>query len=87
MGTRKHRKYRQDDDLYALIGGLASSLDTNRTTVVEVAVRDLQGRLAGRKAELARKAKEIDEERTYSRARRGVGRTGPAGDVQGERWG
>ena len=43
----RKRVYRQGDELYDLIGELAARLGTNRTTLVQVAVESLWGRLDG----------------------------------------
>ena len=47
MSETRHRKYRQRDELYALIGRTAGDLETTRTTVIELAFTEFRARLKG----------------------------------------
>lgn len=63
MNVRKIRRYRQDDQLYDLIGKLATQLSTNRTTVVDMAVHALAEGIVPPRRELREMAHAIDEVR------------------------
>jgi hypothetical protein len=72
MGIGK-RTYRQDDELYALVGRMAGQLGTTRTTAVEVALRRLARQLEPREggnplpALMTKEAARIDRERLANR--------------------
>ena len=69
VATRKNRVYRQDDALYELVGLVAQEMGTNRTTTVEVAVRELSRMLMETETRnaLTSFARRIDRERLAAR--------------------
>lgn len=62
MNTQQ-RRYRQSDALYDLIGALADTIGTNRTTVVEMGVHALREDAARRPKYYRGLAKAIDKGR------------------------